>query len=82
MSRAKIRVVGVRNTTDKLNNKIRVLVTAPAESEEVCKQCKKEPKVHGSSRCEKCSNQYKVQKLNDARLSRKIEQASKIKNNQ
>lgn len=43
-----------------------------------CKECKKEPRKQGSSRCDKCSELFKKQKANQARLNRKIAEQAKL----
>jgi len=45
-----------------------------------CKQCNKEPRQDGSSRCKTCANLYKEQKFNNARLQRKIENQRSAEN--
>ena len=58
-----------------------ILETRHVEDEIPCKQCKKNPRQRGSSRCEQCAKSFVVMKMEEERLRRKVGQATQIKSN-
>lgn len=71
-NKVKLKMVGVETKKDKLGNKYQVVKTAPEIQESPCKQCKKNPRNQGSSRCEKCTINHRAQEINKSRLNKKI----------
>lgn len=43
----------------------------------ICKECEREERANGSSRCEKCSARHKSYLLSQERLRRKVEAQAK-----
>lgn len=75
MSKIKIVRTGIR----KESNGTDVVETKLQEVPQQCKECKKEPRKHGSKRCEKCTNGYYMLKASEQRLKQKIEGQKNIK---
>jgi hypothetical protein len=71
MGKLRIRATGTRKET-KNGRTIEIVTTEVDTRPDACKQCKQEPRMRSSSRCKKCSDAYHIQKMNDARLEKKI----------
>ncbi len=71
MSNVKLIAVGIR----KEKNGQQILETRESSERETCKQCGKNARQNGSSRCGDCSKKKVTQSLNEQRLERKIKEA-------
>lgn len=54
-----------------------ILKTKLVDRPALCKECGKEPRMNCSSRCKKCSGNYKLALLDKNRLQRKVEAQAK-----
>lgn len=55
----------------------KIIETTLVPKPSLCKECKKNQRQQSSSRCQGCSNAYKVQKYNEGRLQKKMTQQIK-----
>lgn len=72
MTKLKLLGVGMKTTLDKKGKPIQSLQTKVSIDGPPCKQCRKEQRESGSSRCTKCRHLFETQKSNDRRLQEKI----------
>ena len=71
-NKPRLQMTGIKPEEDKKGNVIMKIATK-FEAAPSCKQCQKNPRQIGSSRCKECSDLHKEQEYNNARLQRKIE---------
>lgn len=76
MPKLKYKTIGEYEQRTKDGKTIKVLVTKPAsEPVRPCKHCQKEPRLPDRTACKKCTDRRTAQKLNDAKLERRLLQA-------
>ena len=76
--KAKYKIVGIKTVFDKQNREIEVAQIQTSYTSPPCKQCKRNERQEGSSRCLDCSTAYKKSLFTKNRLKEKIN--NQIKN--
>jgi hypothetical protein len=77
-----IKLIGQKLNTKKTKDghDMFILETKLVDNPVLCKECKKNNRVYGSSRCDECANKYRVMKLAEKRLKKKVDEATQIIN--
>lgn len=77
MSKIQYRIKDVKEFTKKDGQKMQVLETEQRVKESECKDCGKNPRNQGSSRCKECVNKYRASQYSNERLAKKVDEARK-----
>lgn len=75
MSKRKYVIAGVAES----KKVIQVLQLKEIDARGPCKECKKNPRVNGSSRCGVCIKKFKIAEFSRERFQRKVEEATQKK---
>lgn len=75
MSKPKVYTTGkIRKEKNKMTGvTIDVVETEHRYTPELCKNCRKNPRNHGSSRCQECTDQNRIRGIENNRLNRRIQ---------
>lgn len=73
--------VKLRHDKDVNGKEMDVLETKYQDQVLVCKNCTKNPRANGASRCTECINKHKTFQNNQMRLQKKVEAQAKLSGN-